>query len=525
MSTSDPSVSETLPDARSGARSVPMVLPLDGDSTVPRFRQVYLALREAILGGVLGPGARLPSSRALADDLGVSRTTILGAYDELAAEGLVVARAGAGTVVAPGVAAKREGATATGDAPVAAPTRHASRAEAAAASVAALSTRTTQLIVTAGSQLEYSTRSFALAVPALDAFPVATWGRLAARRWRSTPRELLRPDEGPGFAPLRRAIAEHVVLARGLRCAPEQVIVTAGALQAIDILARAVLNPGDAVWFEDPGYRPARAVFEATGATIVSVPVDDEGIDVSAGRRDAPDARVAFVTPAHQVPRGATMSQRRRIALLDWAAETGAWILEDDYAGQFRYDGQQVPALRALAHPGARRVIHVGSFADTLFPALRIGYAVVPPELLDAFVVVRLGGDRQSPTAEQAVLADFIAGGHFARHVRRVRALYAQRQRTLVQLASRELGDLLRLEPSPAGLHLVGALRPGVSDTRVASEADARGVVVLPLSTTRDRPTAAPFESLALGYAPFSGAEMRSGLARLAQALRSVSAA
>lgn len=514
---------EPLASPRSGARSVPMVLPLDGDSDVPRFRQVYLALREAILGGVLGPGARLPSSRALADDLGVSRTTILGAYDELAAEGLVVARSGAGTVVAPNVAGAPGAESARPGGPSgASPIRHASHAEAAAASAVALSARTTRLIVTAGNQLEYSTRSFALAVPALDAFPVATWGRLAARRWRSTPRELLRPDEGPGFAPLRRAIAEHVLLARGLRCAPEQVIVTAGALQAIDIIARVVINPGDAVWFEDPGYRPARAVFEATGATIVSVPVDEDGIDVAAGRRKASDARLAFVTPAHQVPRGATMSQRRRVALLDWAHETGAWIVEDDYAGQFRYDGQQVPALRALQHPGARRVIHVGSFADTLFPALRIGYAVVPPELQDAFVVVRLGVDRQSPTAEQAVLADFIAGGHFARHVRRVRALYAQRQRTLVQLASRELGDLLRLQPSPAGLHLVGALQPGVSDTRVASEADARGVVVLPLSTTSDRPTSGPFESLALGYAPFSGAEMRSGLARLGQALRSV---
>jgi GntR family transcriptional regulator/MocR family aminotransferase len=271
---------------------------------------------------------------------------------------------------------------------------------------------------------------------------------------------------------------------------------------------------------EEPGYPPARAAFAGVGARVTPVVVDDDGLCVAAGRRAAPAARLAFVTPSFQAPLGTVMSLARRLELLDWADASHAWILEDDYNGEFRYDGSASVALQGLEHRGARRVIFVGTFSKTLFPALRLGFAVVPPELVTPFTLARATADRHSPVIEQAVLADFIADGHFARHVRRMRALYAERQRALVRIARRELGTLLRIDPVPAGMRLLGRLPRGASDRRVAAEAARRGVSVAALSQFR---TVSSHENaLLLGFAPFSATEMRRALHALAEAIRCV---
>jgi GntR family transcriptional regulator/MocR family aminotransferase len=291
-----------------------------------------------------------------------------------------------------------------------------------------------------------------------------------------------------------------------------------GAQQGIDIVAKLLTNPGDAVWMEDPGFPPARAAFACADARIVDVPVDDEGIDVAHGLRVAPDARLAFVTPSHQAVLGVTMSLRRRLALLDWAADSNAWIVEDDYNGEFRYDGRPVAAMQGLEHAGAHRVIYLGTFSKTMFPSLRIGYAIVPPELAPAFGWARLTAGGHSPTLEQAVLTDFIAEGHFARHVRRMRDLYAERQSTFLTLAGRLLGGLVRVAPAPAGMQLIGWLPDGISDMRVSREGKRRGVLVEPLSRHRLAPS--DEQALILGYAPFRPSEVRRGMTILAEAVR-----
>ena len=471
-------------------RTLPMLLTLDGASRVPRYRQIYHALRRAIVGGRLPSGARLPATRTLAEDLGVSRITVLGAYDELAADGLITARAGAGTVVS-------------------AHARHV--AAVAPLSVhAAASPRPAQ----PGDRLVCP---FAPGLCALDAFPAATWARLVARRWRAAPRDFLLPDEGPGHAALRRAIAQYVLVTRAVSCTADHVIVTAGARQAIDLAARVLLDPGDVVLVEDPGDPTDRVALASIGARVVSVPVDAEGFDVTAAQR-VTDGRLALVTPSHQTALGVALSERRRVALLEWAADAEAWIVESDTA--LPVDACNPPSLRSIDHPGTQRVIHVGSFDATLVPALRIGYAIVRPGLVDAFVDARRPSEQSPSIADQSVLAEFIADGQLARHVRRTRTLASERRRTLLQLASRELRGLVRFAPTRTGLHLVGWLPPGVSDARVAREAARRGIRVGALSAHRTCPTSADPQAVLLGYAPFVAEEMRCALERLAEVIR-----
>ena len=473
-------------------------------------QQIYHSFRTAIANGRLVGGARLPGSRVLADDLGVSRTTILNAYDRLRLEGYIGGRAGGGTYVAnlsqPKIAARLARNRPIVSAPTEALSALGSRMVGSDSSMAPL-TRTDRPV------------PFALGVPALDAFPVATWARLMAQRWRKTPRLMLAPDDGPGYTPLREAIAEYLITARGLRCSSTQIVVTAGSQQGIDLVARLLLNPGDSVWVEAYGYAPARAVFAGVGARPIAVPVDDEGLVVERGRKLAPDARLAFVTPACEPPFAVAMSSRRRLELLEWAHQTDGWIVEDDYNGELGYQGKPFAALQGLDHPGARRVIYLRTFTKTLFPALRLGYAVLPFELVDAFTRARWVTDRHSPTAEQAVLTDFIVGGHFARHMRTMRELYAERQHAFLDLASHELDGLLELRAASAGIRVAGRLRPGVSDQQVAAEAALHGVIVDPLSSHYPH---ADENGLALGYVPFQVGEARRALAKLAEAIRLV---
>jgi GntR family transcriptional regulator / MocR family aminotransferase len=504
-----------------GVSTVPMLLVLRRDGRIPMHRQIYLALRAGILERRLAGGARLPSTRALASDLAVSRTTVLGAYDQLAAEGFITSKAGGGSrvlgvVPTPG----SRGPSVPRSLPRLRNADEAGLKEISvlAASMMAAYGESTEAGVAEATASRRVCAPFTPGIPALDAFPTGTWALLTARRWRRDPAELLLPDDGPGYRPLREAIAEYAFMARAIRCTADQVIITAGAQQGIDLAARLLLNPGDEVWMEEPGLPPVRAAFAGVGARVVPVPVDDEGIDVARGRAAAPKARLAFTTPSFQAPLGVVMSLQRRLALLDWAVAARAWIIEDDYNGEFRYDRRPLASLQGLEHPGSRRVILLGTFSKTLFPALRLGYAIVPPELVHAFALARLTADRHSPVVEQAVLADFIAQGHFARHMRRMCALYAKRQGSFVSLARSVLGDLLRVEPAPAGMRLLGWLPPGVGDERVARQAAKRGIDVVPLSRLRLVPSR--LGALLLGYAPFSAAETRQGLAVLAEVIR-----
>jgi GntR family transcriptional regulator/MocR family aminotransferase len=294
------------------------------------------------------------------------------------------------------------------------------------------------------------------------------------------------------------------------------VIVVSGAQQALDLAARVLLDPGDAAWIEDPGFPGARAALEGAGARLVPVPVDRDGLEVREGERAAPAARMAYVTPSYQYPLGVTMSLPRRLALLDWARRAGAWLLEDDYDSEFRYDGRPLAALAGLDRAG--HVIYLGTFSKVLFPALRLGYLVVPEAVVEAFVRARALAGRHAPTLEQAVLADFIAEGHFSRHIRAMRALYMERQARFIAAACEELAGQLALEPSAAGMHLVGWLPPGTDDRATAERAALEGVEVRALSAHSQRQRCHP--GLLLGYTALEETEMRTGLHLLARALR-----
>jgi GntR family transcriptional regulator/MocR family aminotransferase len=484
-------------------------LGLDRASGVPLYRQLYDGLRETILSGRLRPGARLPSTRTLAGDLQASRNTVLAAFGQLLAEGYLEGRVGAGTTVAHTL-----------------PETHL-RARPEAAGLGRpgrrprLSRRGALLVGTreALARGAITARPFRPGLPGLDAFPFDLWTRLVARRWRGVPRQLLDYGDPAGYAPLREAIAAYLGEARAVRCEAAQVIVVTGAQQAVDLAARVLLDPGDTAWVEDPGYPGARGALVAAGIRPAPVPVDAEGLDVRRGARRAPGARLVYVTPSHQYPLGVTMSLHRRLALLEWASTSGAWVLEDDYDSEYRYAGRPLAALQGL--DAARRVIYAGTFSKVLFPALRLGYLIVPPELVDAYVAARALTDRHSPSVTQAALADFIDGGHFARHIRRTRALYAERQAALVRAARRSLGGLLEVAPAEAGMHLMGWLPAGVDDRVAARAALARDVDALPLSSFRARPARRGARGgLMLGYAAYAPREIEEGCARLAAALR-----
>lgn len=481
-------------------------LSLDAESQVPLYRQLYEALRQAILTGQLRAGRRLQSTRELAAELGVSRNTVMNAFEQLLAEGYLEGQVGSGTYVSRALPddmlyARADAASVRG-------ARRKGRA---------LSGRG-QII--AGTLMNASpvpghTRAFRLGTPALDAFPFDVWMKLTARHWRYPRRDLLGYGDSAGYAPLREAISEYLGAARAVRCAPDQVIITSGTQQALDLAARLLLDASDSVWIEDPGYLGARSTMVSAGARLVPVPVDDEGLDVAAGANICPSARLVYVSPSHHFPLGVTMSLARRLSLLEWASRAGAWILEDDYDSEYRYSGRPLAALQGLDKEG--RVIYLGTFSKILFPSLRLGYMVVPPDLVEAFKNARAILSRFSPSIEQAVLTDFITEGHFASHIRRMRALYQERQQYLIDAARRELGNALELEPNEAGMHLVGRLPDGVDDLAASREANRLGVEAPALSLyciERGRQS-----GLLLGYAGYDEREIRKGIRLLAAAL------
>ncbi len=320
-----------------------------------------------------------------------------------------------------------------------------------------------------------------------------------------------------GYAPLREAIAAYATAARAVRCDPAQVVIVSGSQQGLDLAARVLLDPGDVAWIEEPGYLGARGALLAAGAQLAPVPVDEQGLDVLAGIARSPTARVAYVTPSHQYPLGVTMSLPRRRALLQWAQQSGAWVIEDDYDSEYRYAGRPLAALQGLDTDGS--VIYIGTFSKVLFPSLRLGYLIVPPQFVEAFVAARALADRHSPTIDQAVLAEFMLEGHFTRHIRRMRALYASRRDALMAAAQHELHGLLSVAPTEAGMHAVGWLAEGHDDRVASARAAAHGVEVPALSAYALEPLARG--GLILGYSALTEAQIAAGVRRLALVLRS----
>ena len=485
------------------AGSLPILIALDRRSRVPLQRQIYLAVRQAILGGRLRPGSRIPASRTLADDLGVSRTTVVLAYESLETEGYITGRGSAGSFVASVVveSSKARRGVRVRDAAVEERTR---RATARARTAAGLP------------HVRPAPVPFRIGEPALDLFPARLWARLYARRARRAGGALLGYGNDQGYRPLRSAIADYVSAARGVNATADQVILTRGTQQAVHLAARTLLSPGDEAWVEDPGYLAARTLLAAAGATIVPVPVDAQGLVVAQGVRRAPQARLAHVSPSHQFPLGATLSLARRLALLDWAGAAGAWILEDDYDSEFRYVGSPIPSLQGL--DTRDRVIYLGTFSKTMFPALRLGYAIVPPSLVDLFRAEQSLTDHLAPSIEQATLAEFIEDGHFTRHVRAMRDAYAQRQDALLRGVRRELDGLVDAAPAETGMHLVASLADrDADDAAISHRARDAGVEAAPLSLYAAEARLAP--GLLLGFAAVRPADVGSGLRTLRAAL------
>ncbi|WP_043518514.1 PLP-dependent aminotransferase family protein [Achromobacter arsenitoxydans] len=465
------------------------LLSLSGASGIPLYRQVYERFRSAIAEGTLKPGDRIPSARALAKEIGVARGTIEVAYSLLAAEGYILARGQAGTIVAPNLQPQAKAA------PASAP-RAASRPDAAWPHAPA-------------------PIPFQMGLPALDAFPRKIWARLGARHLRATqPPDLAYPDPC-GLLALRTATAAYLQVARGIQCTPSQVFITSGYNNTMQLILQALFKPGDSVWVEDPGYPPTRALLRQAGMQPVPVRVDADGLVVEAGIAAEPRARAAVVTPAHQSPLCLSLSLPRRQALLEWAAHSNAWIVEDDYDGEYRYVSRPLPALKSLDRQG--RVLYAGTFSKVLFPGLRLAYLVVPEAQAPRFerLCTLLAGG--APVLIQGILASFINEGHFGRHIQRMRRLYSERRDGAAAGLSAVLGSRLRIDPQPGGMHLVAHMEGHHTDRPLAARMLESGLYANALSHWSAAPDAQ--SALLMSFTNIASADQAEQLARRILAL------
>lgn len=478
-----------------------LMLPVRNTS-MPAFRWLYDALRAEILEGRLRPGARLPATRDLAQQYGLSRGTIVNAFEQLKSEGYVEGSVGSGTYVTKILPDELPQVTgAAGAQPLAQRKMHRR--------VSDYGRRVNPFPV-----FEIRpTRAFRANQPALDLFPTALWAQMTARRLRRVSTNLLLGCDPMGYRPLREAVANYLSTSRGVKCLPEQVAIVSGVQEALDLVARLFLNFGDRVCMENPGYVGAAIVFEAIGAKISAARLDDDGIELREARLRG--SRLVYVTPGHQFPLGITMSLPRRLELLEWARKSGALIFEDDYDSEYRYSGRPVPALQGLDRNGL--VLFAGSFSKVLFPSLRLGYLVIPLDLVAYFAAAKSVTSRHAPLLGQAVLCDFITEGHFGRHLRRMREVYAERLSVLLESALQRLTGLLEISSVEAGLQTVGWLCDGMDGETAAKAAAARDVEVIPLGRyTRGRVAQ---EGLQLGFAAVDAREIRRGVQELAVAL------
>nr|WP_035887799.1 PLP-dependent aminotransferase family protein [Kosakonia radicincitans] len=443
----------------------------------PLYLQLYQRYRDAITTGRLSPGERVPSIRNLASELHVARGTVEMAYQMLVSEGYLVTKGAAGTRVSPQLARLPNAGN---------PPQHR----------------------TSGEQ-PYQVRQtgdilpFQPGVPALDAFPRKIWSRLSGQTLRMIEATMMNYPDPAGYAPLREAIATYLGISRGIACAPEQVFITTGYQGALELLCRTVLRTGDSGWYENPGYFPGRYALQQMGMTLTPVPVDEEGLQVAAGQQMAPNARFAVVTPSHQSPTGVALSLPRRLALLAWANQKDAWIIEDDYDSEFRYHGHPLPALKSLDHE--QRVLYTGTFSKVLFPGLRLAYLVVPPALQQTFHEAVNHWPGPGSILPQAMVAAFMQQGHFVRHLRKMRQLYAVRRGYLVEALESIIGSSLRIQPQAGGIQILAWLNEHQCDKTLATAAQAAGLGVRALSDweagTRQQ------NGLLMGFTSFTSAE------------------
>jgi GntR family transcriptional regulator / MocR family aminotransferase len=461
--------------------------------------RVYRAIRSAILDRVLRAGDRLPSTRALAADLAISRATAESAYAQLEAEGYVTRHVGDGSYV-------------NADIPGRSPRKILTQV----LPTNALSKRGRQIASFGGCIDPREARAFSAGLPALDSFPLAVWQRLLARHARSADGRWAMYADPQGEPRLREAIAQYLSLSRGVDCDADQVIVLTSSQQALVLIAMLMLDVGDAVWMEEPGYRGAQTAFAAQGAQLVPVPVDADGMQVAHGLKAAPHARLAYVTPSHQYPLGAALSLERRMQLLDWARREQAWIVEDDYDSEFHYDSRPIAAIHGLDRHG--RVLYVGTFSKVMYPGLRLAYLVVPKPLVAAFTAARSHLDGHSPALMQLVLADFMQNGHFTAHVRRMRELYRARRDIFLDEAQRHLAPHLHPQPAAGGLQSACMLDDSrASDRRFAERAEAAGIDLPILS--RLYYGEKKQNGFVMGFSALSPAAIRDGVKKLAKLL------
>lgn len=468
---------------------------LDRASPLPLSRQLAGALRQAIGEGRIGPGARLPSTRALAQELGLARSTVVGVFEQLAAEGYIAGRAGSGYVVA----APLSGGETRGHSkpPAERPlSRYAERLRGHRPDVRGMP------------------RPFESGHAEVDSRFIATWKRLSGRVLSGRSRLVWGYGDPQGEPELRRAVADYLAAARGVRCTPEQIVLTSGTQQGLSLTARILIDPGDAAWVEDPCYRAAVDILHAAEADILPVPVDAQGLDIAAGPQHGKPPRLVYTTPSRQYPLGMAMPLARRVALLAWAA-AGVWVIEDDYESEFQAPGRMLPSLQGLDRAG--RVIYLGTFSKLLFPSLRLGYAVLPEDLVAPFAAARHLADRQSSALIQAIMTDFMLDGHFARHLKRMRARYAERQQFLTEQVLHRLDGLLDIRPVESGMYLTAWLPRGWSDRAASAALSDAGIVAAPLSSFTLETKREP--GLVLGYTGHDKAAMARAVERMAMVL------
>jgi GntR family transcriptional regulator/MocR family aminotransferase len=460
------------------------LISVDRRAQKPIYKQIYAAFRTRIIDRELRPGQLVPSTRELARELRVSRFPVLNAYAQLLAEGYFESRVGAGTFIASSLPEE----------PL--PQTRQTVVNSAPELLRTISAGASTLPRYVGPSWTEGLGPFQVGQPELESFPLKTWSKLVARHSRNMLPSDLQYGDAMGLMGLREAISVYLRTSRAVRCEADQIMVVSGSQQALDITTRVLLNQGAMAWVEEPGYWLVHHVLKAAGCTAVPVPVDLEGLDVSLGIELCSNARAAFVAPSHQYPLGVTMSATRRFQLLTWAQDAGSWIIEDDYDSEYRYESPPISSLQGL--DGNSRVIYIGTFSKVLFPSLRLGYIVIPPDLVDRFAAVRQSMDLCPPPINQAVLTEFIREGHFARHIRKMRQIYGERRRVLVKEIERELYPSCKLVGGEAGMHLTILIGGVIQDNEIAAKAAERKLRLsaLSLSYVGD----APRQGFVLGF-------------------------
>jgi GntR family transcriptional regulator/MocR family aminotransferase len=486
---------------RKVSSAITPIISIDRKASRPLHQQIYDEYRSAILGGTLRPGQTVPSTRGLASELGVSRIPVLTAYAQLLAEGYFQSRVGSGTTISlalpsPGILKKSPNARVPGRRPI---TKHSALPGAI---------KNQPWLRKWG--------AFGVGQVAFEKFPFHMWNRLVTRHCRLVSAKDLDYGDPMGLKNLRDAIAVYLGTTRGVRCSAEQIMIVSGSQQALDICSRVLLEPGSRVWMEEPGYRFARNLLVLNGCVIVPVPVDHEGLNVAAGVRLDGKARAALVTPSHQYPLGVTMSASRRMQLLDWAERSQSWILEDDYDSDYRYESMPISSLQGLDRNS--RVVYIGTFSKVVFPSLRLGYIVIPEDLVERFQACRVAMDIGPTTFTQAVMGDFIREGHFSRHIRRMRSLYNERRKALVESLGDEIPGL-EITGTQAGMHLC-TIREGIQDREIADRAAHANLWLVPLSPSYAGK--AVRQGFILGFGSTSVEEMPGAVRKLRAALRDV---